>query len=580
MNGEDISGVGTLTATDATISGTVDAGAVSTESISSNRVGTRTSFAEFTDDGAYTWFNGRPQHYNGKTYLGYINDAGETVAASYNHSTDTVTTNILTTAFIADDHNAAGVVVQDDGTLTYCYTGHNTSNIYIKNSTNPEDISSFNAEITISPTTSHSYARPFQLDNGTIYLFYRGASDLGYVTSTDGGATWSNHTTLVTSSGTSIYVQLDQSGNRIDILATNAINQGDGDKEDVRHGYLDGGTVYDSGGTALGSSSVPFTDLTLVYDSSAGSSFTSSWVWDIARRGTGDIEAVWATFPDYDEHVYRYGHYDGSSWSQYRITNGGRYISTGAAGERYYSGGVALDRATKGLCYVSVADNDSGVIQRWTTPDNGQTWRSAKLGGGGAQNVRPFAVRDPHADVPVVWMHGDYQYWENGGYQTGIRGGVEGNNAATNADEPGFVSAYLNTQLEDIPGGTFTQVPIDTVKRDTIGSFDASTGTFNAPAYGIYLIAAGVTFKAESADSDGVGEAGEYFSTLYKNGSEVAQFTRRPANAGDFPCSVGSTMILLGKGDTISLYAYQDSGAKQGFLGGEKATRIEITRLQ
>jgi hypothetical protein len=41
MNGEDISGVGTLTATDATISGTVDAGTVNAEDLSVNNVGGR-----------------------------------------------------------------------------------------------------------------------------------------------------------------------------------------------------------------------------------------------------------------------------------------------------------------------------------------------------------------------------------------------------------------------------------------------------------------------------------------------------------------------------------------------------------
>ena len=40
MNGDDISGVGTLTATDVTVSGTVDAGAVSTGSLTSDSVNT------------------------------------------------------------------------------------------------------------------------------------------------------------------------------------------------------------------------------------------------------------------------------------------------------------------------------------------------------------------------------------------------------------------------------------------------------------------------------------------------------------------------------------------------------------
>jgi len=47
MNGEDISGVGTLTATDATVSGTVDAGAVNTGSVDTKLLSSQTNQQPF-----------------------------------------------------------------------------------------------------------------------------------------------------------------------------------------------------------------------------------------------------------------------------------------------------------------------------------------------------------------------------------------------------------------------------------------------------------------------------------------------------------------------------------------------------
>jgi len=554
---------------DGVVDADVDNQSVDTEEGTGDTWRTKTTAVEFTTDGAYTWFNGRPVHANGKTFTGWVNSDGDIVAASYDHNSDTVTTTTLKAGFQADDHNAPGVVVQANGTLTYVYTGHNAGSIYVKHSSSAYDISSFGVETSISPSSAHTYCRPFQVSSGRIYTFYRnGNNNLAYIYYN--GSSWSAETELITASGKGPYVQFDQNGDRIDIALTHAVQSADGTKEDARHAYFEGGTLYESDGTALGTSGVNLSNTTPVYDSGTNGNH-DVWVWDVAYHASDDIEIVFAEFVDYDDHRYRYAHYDGTSWTHTQVTDGGSYITTGWEKERYYSGGIALDGETKGLCYLAVADGYSGELQRWFTPDNGSSWTSAKLGGGGMQNVRPMVPHNRHPDLPVLWMHGNYQYYKNGGYMTGIRGGIEGNEAAVQPNKWTFSRATLTGDLQTIDSASFTQVDFDTVEKglraDIVGA------TYTNKEFGIYQIEASVGFSSITA-------AGEFFGSIYINGSEEVQLARLRGSSSDFPTTNGSMTVRLNEGDTVEVYAYQDSGSVQDILNDGSKTFMNITQIR
>ena len=61
-------------------------------------------------------------------------------------------------------------------------------------------------------------------------------------------------------------------------------------------------------------------------------------------------------------------------------------------------------------------------IEKWTTPDRGETWTCRAVTSGSTKNnVRPVVPWGfDGSGVEVLWMHGDYYYWR-GQYHTAIR---------------------------------------------------------------------------------------------------------------------------------------------------------------
>lgn len=72
----------------------------------------------FTNDGAWTWFNGPSAiHKNGTTYVAWVNSLGDIKIGSYNHSTNSYQTNTLHFRFEQDDHDGPGIRILDNGKL-------------------------------------------------------------------------------------------------------------------------------------------------------------------------------------------------------------------------------------------------------------------------------------------------------------------------------------------------------------------------------------------------------------------------------------------------------------------------------
>lgn len=93
-----------------------------------------------------------------------------------------------------DDHNMAAVWVTANGTIIAVYTdGHNTGhNLYVRRSSVPESVESFDDAVVIDCGADTTYAQILQHD-GALYLFFRRDNkEWFYTKSADEGLTWSN----------------------------------------------------------------------------------------------------------------------------------------------------------------------------------------------------------------------------------------------------------------------------------------------------------------------------------------------------------------------------------------------------
>lgn len=360
---------------------------------------------------------GKPNaaYYNGKTYFAYVKGSnGDVAIRSYNHLTGEISAEtVLKAALDVDDHAPPTVLVRDsDKKILVAYCAHNDNNLYTRLSSNPEDISSFAAEVDIDSSlsgTNYSYPSLIQLTgetNDPIYLFVRrvsgGASQTwGYSTSTDGGSTWSALTTFFSVSGRWGYVtQVPNGDSRIDFFAQDG-SAGAGDATvSVYHFYLEGGSWKKSDGTSAGSLPLDETDLTVVHSgASGGSKHIASIVPD---PETGYPVVAYKNFTGATTADYRWGRWTGSAWSTAAVAGDGYFAVN------YQSGDLCLDSKRPTVVYAS--RDVSGVMQlfRYHTRDRGTTWDEEQLTTEAADSIFPTSPFNRGAALPVLWMNGTW----------------------------------------------------------------------------------------------------------------------------------------------------------------------------
>lgn len=182
------------------------------------------------------------------------------------------------------------------------------------------------------------------------------------------------------------------------------------------------------------------------------------WTWDIKVNEKGEPCIVYAditdqppgpgetlpeSFPDTSEdrchHYYWYARWDSETeeWVNTFLTYGGKWFHENATQERCYSGGLTLDHNAPNANVVFLAKPTIGKygnifeIYRWESPDNGATWpvelqtpitQNSKI-----NNARPNAIYNykmdengNHQGPRILWISGEYRYWMNYEYKTGV----------------------------------------------------------------------------------------------------------------------------------------------------------------
>ena len=132
----------------------------------------QTNLAVLANDGAWTWFNDpRALFNNGTLYFSYDRFSdGKTVLSTLNLQTGGVT-NLWTSSLASqDDHNVAGLLPKQDGTMLAVYSRHGEDQFFcyrLSTSANPVSPSAWGAEqrnnTGTSVSSAMSYSNPFQL---------------------------------------------------------------------------------------------------------------------------------------------------------------------------------------------------------------------------------------------------------------------------------------------------------------------------------------------------------------------------------------------------------------------------------
>ena len=342
-----------------------------------------------------------------RTYTGWNDPSTGDVVVAYLDASGESASKVIREALLKDDHIAPALLILPDGHILAFYTSHPGDYMWMRRSTNPEDITSWEAEQTIAYNPDHiTYPNPVRLNNGRIYVFYRaGVSDNGdihYVYSDDDGSTWSGDTALTEWGGANPYFKVAAVGNEIHIACSTSAPVGI--KKNIYYFYSDDGgiTWKKRDGTVI---STPITpdNAELVYETPSGG---ATWIWDIALDSDRNPYIVFADDLESDNFKYRCARWTGSSWEITKITDAnGAYI---CEIEPHYAAGVCLSHDDPTIAYCSVKVNNIWEIQKFKYSNGAWTKVKDITANSEKWNIRPVVPRNAADYAEVLWMYGDY----------------------------------------------------------------------------------------------------------------------------------------------------------------------------
>lgn len=372
-------------------------------------------------EGAWSWFaDPRIVHHQGRhqrTYVGWIDTAGNVKVASYDHGSHLRTTALLHPELQLDDHSNPSLHVRPDGRLVVFYSRHSGPTMYYRVSREPEDVTAWEAERTIPTNTpgknGFTYPNPVRLaaEDDLLYLFWRGGNWQPTFSSSPDDATWAPARTLIVVPGHRPYVKYASDGR-------DTIHLGFTDghprnlETNIYYAAYRAGALHRADGTRIKAmSELPLlpSEADLVYDTSH-----RTWIHDVAVDGAGRPVMVFAVLVAPDAHEYHYARWTGSAWQEALITPAGGSIDESGK-EPQYSGGIALDHENPEVVYLSREVRGVHEVEQWTTADGGSSWSGEAITSASTvKNVRPVSPRGLRSlaeDMSVVWLRGEYDHY-------------------------------------------------------------------------------------------------------------------------------------------------------------------------
>ena len=395
-------------------------------------------YKTITDDGAWCWFQDpRAVYVHGKykrTYAQWITQDGKLQIGFYDFDTKKTEIFTLKEKWEVDDHNVGTFLVLPDFRLMVFYAQHNGTGLFCCTSTNPEDITQWENEVTVTATSRITYSHPVYLsDEKMFYVFWRGESWKPTLSKSADGKNWSEEQILIQDAGRDSigirpYTKIVSDGKSTIHFAFTDGHPNDEAHNSVHYVRYEKGFFYKADGTVAGSmDSLPIQhkQSDIVYDAKATN--VRAWIWDIALDEKSSPVIAYTRFPENTNHRYCYARWTGQNWRDVEITPGGKWfpqtISSKEEREQNYSGGICLDHSNPSIVYLSREINGVFEIEKWISPDRGVTWKSTPITENSVRhNVRPVVPRvygKENNKSLVLWMNGCYRFYTK--YNTAIK---------------------------------------------------------------------------------------------------------------------------------------------------------------
>lgn len=392
---------------------------------------TENEITTLSQDGAWCWFQDpRAVYVEGehrRTYAGWITSEGALEVGWFDHDTRKIHRVVIRENWDADDHNTCSFLILPNHRLMLFYAQHCKTGLYCRVSKKPESIDSWEDEVIITNANNVTYSHPFYLANEKkIYVFWRHETwKPTFSTSTD-GRSWTMPKMLLQEPGKEAhnvrpYVKFASDGkSKIDMVFTD----GHPRKEPTNSVYY---LRYEKGQFTRANGHIVGTveDLPLaihetdrVYD--ARKTSARAWVWDLGIDSDGLPVVLYTRHPTEKKHFYHYARWNGTEWRDSFLVNSGKWFCETPEGsvekEPHYSGGMGLDHHNVSELFLSREINGEFEIEKWSTPDKGETWHSDAITSESSErNVRPLVPYGYAGDTDLVlWMQGHYRHYSNG----------------------------------------------------------------------------------------------------------------------------------------------------------------------
>jgi hypothetical protein len=339
-----------------------------------------------------------------------------------------------------DDHAAAAFALRPDGKYVAMWAGHRVDcnsyySVYDGSAWSAQkafDWKSQGCPWDNDSTHMITYSNLWYMSSEQ--RFYSGVRSVStspnFLDSTDNGDSFSYYGRLSSTPTTGYvagyYKYWGNGVDRIDFVGTEA-HPRDNDNN-LWHGYVKGGKVYNSAGTVVddsvadktGQNIDKFTKLFATGSSLGGVKLSHAWNADLVRYDDGTIALIWTaranTTSSSDDPDLRlnYARYDGMNWSlTYLVKAGPKLYSD----EQDYTGLGALVPDDPHTIYISTPydprDDKTMLGHReiWqgTTCDNGQTFTWTPVTANSTKdNIRPVVPKWDANHRALLWLRGTY----------------------------------------------------------------------------------------------------------------------------------------------------------------------------
>ncbi|WP_127490705.1 BNR repeat-containing protein [Paenibacillus glycanilyticus] len=416
-----------------------------------------------TNDGAWCWFadprairNVNAETGSDKTYIGYIDVAGNIQALQYDNTTNEQDQVLVRAGFQADDHNNPTFLILPDGRIMIFYSEHSTTPyFYYRITSTPDDIKTLGSEKTIDTKGygNTTYPSAFILADKPeyFYLLWRGINWSPTIArfklpDQNGDVVFDRIPKQIvdarndySETGKRPYAKYVSDGKNKIFMTFTYTHPDDSIPNSLYFSYLDINTftLHDAQGNML--ADVNKEPLKLTNEENDPSYLIDrrldmrNWNWDLALDKEGQPVTLFVRVnKEKDSHHYYYAKWTGSSWRLTELADAGRWFHLNERKECCYSGGMILDHANPSTVYMSkpVEGQHGSIFEilKCDIAEDGSITNLIPITKNSAKNnVRPFVVRNASPDdrYYLIWMHGDYYYWDHSqgklGYTTGLR---------------------------------------------------------------------------------------------------------------------------------------------------------------